>query len=119
MQPNFTLIVVRHSPYGSSLAKAALDTALATAAFDRPLKVLFMGDGVLQLLPDQKTRRGVKNIARQLASLPLYDIEEIFVDADSIDTYQLDCTTMPVPARAVTLDDMRQMLAQAQHVLGF
>jgi sulfur relay (sulfurtransferase) DsrF/TusC family protein len=29
------LIVLRHSPYGSGLAKAALDAALASAAFDQ------------------------------------------------------------------------------------
>ena len=37
------LIVLRHSPYGSGLAKAALDTALATAAFDQAVDLLFIG----------------------------------------------------------------------------
>ena len=66
------LMVLRHSPYGSGLAKAALDAALASAAFDQSFDLLFMGDGVLQLQPDQDSHTlGIKNMSRQLASLPL------------------------------------------------
>ena len=39
------LVIIRHSPYGSSLGRAALDTALAMAAFEQPVDILFMGDG--------------------------------------------------------------------------
>lgn len=119
MALDYTLIVVRHSPYGSSLAKAALDTALTTAAFERPLKLLFIGEGVLQLLPDQKTAGGVKNIARQLASLPLYDIEEVFVDAATVTSYKLDCAAMPLKASALNDTQMQRLMAEATHVLGF
>ena len=71
-------MVVRHSPYGSSLARASLDVALAAAAFEQPVKLLFMGDGVLQLLPEQDSRAiGQKNIGRLLSSLPLYDIDMV------------------------------------------
>ena len=47
------LVVIRQPPYGSSLGRSGLDTALATAAFDQPVDLLFLGDGVLNLQPGQ------------------------------------------------------------------
>ena len=67
-----TLIVVRRAPYGSSLSRASLDAALALAAFDQLVDILFMGDGVLHLLPDQMSSEiGAKNVGKLLSSLPL------------------------------------------------
>ncbi len=47
------LVAVRHAPYGGSLAKTAIDTALAAAAFEQDVSVLFLGAGVLNLVPGQ------------------------------------------------------------------
>ena len=114
------LLVIRHSPYGSSLARASLDVALAAAAFDRPISLLFAGDGVLQLLPDQDSEAlGVKNLGRLLASLPLYGIEQVHVDADAADRYQLDLEAAPVSAQALDREAMSQLIRAHDHVLGF
>ena len=62
------LLLIRHSPYGSSLARASIDVALAAAAFDQAVSLLFVGDGVLQLLPEQRTeQQGVQNQERPAA----------------------------------------------------
>jgi len=91
------LIVLRHSPYGSSLAKASMDVALATAAFSQIVDLLFLGDGVLQLQPDQDSQRlGLKNIGRQLSSLPLYDINCVYVDAEAAARYNMDLSRAPI-----------------------
>ena len=74
VEPKQLLVVVRHSPYGSSLARASLDVALAAAAFEQPVKLLFMGDGVLQLLPGQDSQAiGQKNIGRLLLVWTKYE----------------------------------------------
>lgn len=114
------LVVIRHSPYGSSLAKAALDLGLAAAAFEQVVDLLFLGDGVLQLLPDQNSHvLGVKNIGRQLASLPLYDIDSVYVDAHAAASYHLDLEKAPVAARPLDASEMQQLMASADHLLGF
>lgn len=114
------LFVVRHSPYGSTLSRTALDAALASAAFEQPLKVLFMGEGVLQLMPGQETTtRGVRNIGKLLASLPLYDIESVYVDEASLKRYGMDPAASPVPAQVVGAELIRQMMVDADHILGF
>lgn len=113
------LIVLRHSPYGSSLAKAAVDVALATAAFEQRVDVLFAGDGVLQLMRDQDSRSmGRKNIGRQLASLPLYDIERVYVDAEAAARYNLDTDNTPFDAQLLSPEDMHQLLVAYDHLMG-
>lgn len=112
--------MLRHSPYGSGLAKAALDTALATAAFDQPVDLLFIGDGVLQLIPDQDSHAsGIKNLGRQLASLPLYDINRVYVDTQAATHYNLDLSKVPVEAHPLNESEMRQLMTGYDHLLGF
>ena len=114
------LLLIRHSPYGSSLARASLDVALAAAAFDQPVSLLFTGDGVLQLLPDQDSEAlGIKNPGRLLASLPLYDIEQVYVDAGAAARYQVDLAASPVPARALDRQGINALMDQHDHLLGF
>lgn len=111
--------MLRRSPYGSSLAKAAVDVALATAAFEQVVDLLFVGDGVLQLMPDQDSHSlGIKNIGRQLASLPLYDINDVYVDAEAAARYNLDMTMAPINTKLLGPDEMHQLLVVYDHLLG-
>ena len=113
-------MVVRQSPYGSSLARASLDTALAAAALEQPVSLLFMGDGVLQLIPGQQSEAiGVKNIGRLLASLPLYDIESVYIDAGAAARYQLDTSNLVLPVRPVDPAAIRVLINHCDHVIGF
>lgn len=114
------LVVIRHPPYGSSLARASLDVALAAAAFDQPVSLLFAGDGVLQLLPGQDAGAlGVKNIGRLLASLPLYGIEQVYVDAEAARRYRLDLETTAVSALPLCREELGQLLRAHDQLLGF
>jgi tRNA 2-thiouridine synthesizing protein C len=113
------LLVLRHSPYGSSLAKASVDVALATAAFSQAIDLLFLGDGVLQLMPDQHSRAlGMKNVGRQLASLPLYDINYVYVDAQAVTRYNMDLSKAPVDTRALDQEQMHRLMVGYDHLLG-
>tara|TARA_R110001599_G_scaffold353512_1_gene593481 strand:+ start:83134 stop:83505 length:372 start_codon:yes stop_codon:yes gene_type:complete len=114
------LLLIRHSPYGSSLARASIDVALAAAAFDQTVSLLFLGDGVLQLLPDQDTATGgLRNMGKLLASLPLYDIEQVYVDAEAAARYQLDLHGAPVATQALDREAMSRLLSSHDHLLGF
>lgn len=114
------LLVLRHSPYGSSLAKAAVDVALAMGAFSQAIDLLFLGDGVLQLLPGQDSRAlGMKNVGRQLASLPLYDINRVYVDAQAVTRYNMDLSRAPIDTRALDQEEIHRLMVGYDHLLGF
>jgi tRNA 2-thiouridine synthesizing protein C len=114
------LVVVRQPPYHSSLARAALDTALAAAVFERHVSLLFIGDGVLQLLPGQNSEAiGIRNMGRLLASLPLYEIDTVYADAQSAARYSVDLADAVVPAEALDRTAIRALMADFDHLLGF
>jgi tRNA 2-thiouridine synthesizing protein C len=114
------LLVLRHSPYGSSLARAAIDVALATAAFDQDVDLLFVGEGVLQLIPDQDGHQlGTKTIGRLLSSLPLYDITHVYADANAISRFSLNVSRSPIETRVLTALQMQQLMQSCDQLLGF
>lgn len=114
------LIVCRHPPYGSSQARDALDVAMATAAFDQQVAMLFLGDGVLQLL---NTQDGAaieqKSHDKQLGALPLYDIDSLYVDAHSLRLHGLDSDDLVLPAQLVTDEEISSLFSSHPVVLGF
>ncbi len=117
---NSALAIIRHTPYGNSLARTAIDVSLANAAFDQPVELLFMGDGVLQLLPAQDTTAlGRKNLARLLASLPLYGIEQVYADAEAAALHRVDLEQSPVATMPLEAAAMRALLHKHAHLLGF
>ncbi|RYG18492.1 MAG: sulfurtransferase complex subunit TusC [Chitinophagaceae bacterium] len=80
------LFISRHAPYGSSLAKDALDAILAASAYDQNLSLLFMDDGIFQLLPNQDTSDiAQKNFASLLPVFSLYGIDSIYVHSESLE----------------------------------
>lgn len=92
------LFISRHAPYGNSLAKEALDAILAASAYDQDLSLLFMDDGVFQLLKNQTPLHiAQKSFSAILPALSLYEIDNIYVHAESmikrkitIDDFALD-----------------------------
>ena len=114
------LVIIRCPPYGSSLARASLEVALAAAAFDQKVSLLFLGDGVLQLLPGQDSQAlGRKNQERTLASLPLYDIEQVYLDAEAAGRYGVDPLAAPVPAVILGTGQIQQLLRTHDRLLPF
>jgi len=114
------LVVVRHSPYGSSLARTSLEVALSSATFDQDVGLLFIGDGVLQLLPEQDSSTiGVRNIARLIASFPLYDLETLFADKAALAQYGLDLQELPEKLQLLDDDAMANLFKCYDHILSF
>jgi tRNA 2-thiouridine synthesizing protein C len=115
------LIVVRQPPYGSSLARTSLEVALSSASFEQEVGLLFMGDGVLQLLPEQdSTAIGVRNMAKLIASFPLYDLNALFADEAALQRYGFqDKYQLPDTLQRLGDDAMRLLLDQYDHILGF
>ena len=85
MESKTLLVVFRRAPYGRGLTRGGYDLALAAAAFEQPVSLLFMDDAVWQLMPGQSTARiDAKSIESTLASLSLYDIDTLYVEADAL-----------------------------------
>lgn len=114
------LIVCRRPPYGESYAREALDVALAAAAFDQPVAFLFLGDGIAQLLRAQDSVAiAEKSLEKQLAALPLYDIDTIYVDAAALRERGFTLDDLSLPAQALADDAIATLIRQHDIVLNF
>jgi tRNA 2-thiouridine synthesizing protein C len=114
------LVIVRHTPYGNSLARSSLEVALTSATFDQTVGVLFMGHGVLQLLPEQNSDAlGVRNIAKLIASFPLYDLNNIYVDQYALEQHGLQKTDLLLEPEFLNETAMQDLMRGYDHIVGF
>ena len=115
------LFISRHAPYGSATAKEALDALLAAAAYEQPLSLLFMDDGVFQLLAQQDPSEiDQKSFTSMLPVLPLYEVENIFVHWESLQ--QRCITRQDIILDSAQIIDSRAviaLLAQQDQLLSF
>ncbi len=119
LTPGF-LVVARQAPYGSSQAREGLDAALTAAAFGQPVSLLFMDDGVYQLLPDQSPAAlEQKNLASMLAVLPMYEIEQLYVDSHSLEQRGLLDTPLCIPVQRLDSDQVAALVQRHTRILTF
>lgn len=115
------LLISRHAPYGNSTAREALDTALAASVYDQDISVLFMDDGIFQLLKNQHSQLiDQKNIASTIPALPLYGIENIYVHQNSMDERAISIEELVLDEiKMLNDDDVKHLLNQQDHLLSF
>ena len=79
------LIISRQAPWAGPSAREALDIALAGGAFDLPIGMLFLDDGVLQLSALQlPSRLQQKDLSANLQALPMFGVEALYVSQRSL-----------------------------------
>lgn len=114
------LIICRRPPYGESFAREALDLALAAAAFDQSVALLFLGDGVTQLIREHNSAAiGEKSFEKQLSALPLYDIDTIYADTNALQQRGLHTSDLSLPAQPVDAAEIRALLQNHDVILNF
>ena len=113
--------VFRSSPHGTSAGREGLDALLATSALTDSPGVFFIGDGVLQLLPNQQPEQVLaRNHIATFGVLPLYDIETCFLCATSARERGLPRNTPWVlDVNMLELDVLIEKLSQYDVVLTF
>lgn len=115
------LVISRHAPYGSSLPREALDVALAAAVYDQDIGILFMDDGVFQLLKTQNPNDILqKNLASILPALSLYGVDNIYVHKESLAERNITINELILDDVAIlTNEDVEKLLDQQDHLLSF
>jgi tRNA 2-thiouridine synthesizing protein C len=113
-------ILNTQSPYANALAQESLDMAMAASSFDQAVWLFFMDDGVLQLVDGQNPKGiGRKAFTKGIAALPLYDIDRIYVCANSLKERGLDTPSFPTDITLVSPTELQQKLTECQHVVRF
>ena len=120
MQQKNILLILSHAPYGDTCAKEALDIALTAATFGLPVTLIFTQDAPYLLLKSQQPQQiQQKNFANICSALPLYDIENIYIEAQSAQTKRITLDHLVVPAEFVSQADIALMIRNHDVVLRF
>ena len=112
----------RTAPHGNALSREGLDALLAATAFcdEEEIGVFFIDDGVLNLLDGQNPELLLqKDFIRTFKLLDLYDIEQRFVCADSLDQYNLQAEQLIISAEKIDRTSLINKLSQAEKVFTF
>ena len=112
----------RTAPYGNAISREGLDALLAATAFcdEEDIGVFFIDDGVFNLLDGQNPELLLqKDFIRTFKLLDLYDIEQRFVCADSLDQYNLQTEQLIISAEKIDRTSLINKLSQAEKVFTF
>lgn len=103
------LYLVRRRP--SVVADETTDLALVSGVFEQPTTMLFMDDGVFQLV-------GLEDRQSSLKALPTYGIEDIRVCGQSLSERNLEVAAIGLPVQVANEEAIRELLAAADVVVS-
>jgi tRNA 2-thiouridine synthesizing protein C len=105
------LFVLRQAPVGGFQASEFLDMVMTAAAFDQAVSLLFLDDGVLQLLRGQgPDALGRGSVAAIFPALDLYDVEALWVERESLVERGVGEDAMVVPVKLIARASVADLL---------
>ena len=111
------LFVNRKAPYGTVYALESLEVVLISAAFDQDISLVFMDDGVYQIVKNQETDDiGMKNFSRTYRALEGYDVEKLYVEEESMDARGLNENDLLVEVEVLNSKELGDLM-NAQDVV--
>lgn len=100
------LIVSRQAPWSGPGAREALDIVLAGGAFDLPVGLLFLDDGVFQLQAGQHAATvQQKDVTANLKALPMFGVDELYACGHSLQQRGIEASELD--------DDIRTLASGA------
>ena len=114
------MFVNRKAPYGTIYALESLEVVLITATFDQDVSLVFIDDGVYELVKGQQTKGiGVKNFSPSYRALEGYDVEKLYVDSASLTRRGLTEADLLVPVELLDAQQMGELMAEQDVILSF
>jgi len=114
------MFVNRKAPYGTIYALESLEVVLITATFDQDVSLVFIDDGVYELVKGQQTKAiGIKNFSPSYRALDGYDVEKLYVDQASLDQRGLTEKDLLVPVEVLNAQEMGELMAEQDVILSF
>jgi tRNA 2-thiouridine synthesizing protein C len=114
------MFVNRKAPYGTIYALEGLEVVLISAAFDQDVSLVFLDDGVYQLVKGQSTKGiDVKNFSPTYRALEGYDVEKLYVERESLERRGLTEDRLIVPVEVLSADEITRLMEAQDVVIAF
>ncbi|MDF1689095.1 MAG: sulfurtransferase complex subunit TusC [Cycloclasticus sp.] len=112
--------IINKSLQGNVCGQEFLDMALMAAAFDQKVVLLFEGEGVNALVKNQCPEGvGLKNILPILNALPIYDINDVWVEKESMEVWGLVEEKLEISVKSISREVIKKQINAADHVFSF
>lgn len=114
------MFVNRKAPYGTIYALESLEVVLIAATFDQDVSLVFVDDGVYELVKGQDTAgTGIKNHSKTYRALDGYDVEKLYVERESMAARGLGEDDLIVDVEWLSTAQMAELMAAQDVVLSF
>lgn len=114
------MYVNRKAPYGTVYALESLEVVLIGAAFEQDVSVVFMDDGVFEIVKGQDTAGiGMKNFSNTYKALEMYDVEKLYVAKESLEQRGLTEEDLIVDVEVKTAAELGALMEEQDVLLSF
>ena len=105
------LFVLRKPAHCGAYVQEMLDIILTTAAFDQKVSILLLDDGVFQLKNGQHPENvGMKDTAAIFNALGIYDVNDIYIEVESLQEHGLEPGDLSLPVQAFYRKDIAGLM---------
>ncbi len=112
MRPEW-LFIVRVGPESRQLAIEVLSEVMTFAAFDVPLRLLFLDQGAKLLISGIDSE-----ISGMLSALPVYGISELFVEKESLETMGISGSALATEVGVLGREEVSDFFLSHEKVFG-
>jgi tRNA 2-thiouridine synthesizing protein C len=113
------LFVMQTDAYCGAKLQEVLDQVLISAAFDQKISLLLLDDAVYHLHKNQGSEQiSSKDISAIYRSLEIYDIENIYLEKESLAQRGLTQDDLSLPTTLVNREEIPTTLNSFDFVLG-
>lgn len=114
------MFVNRKAPYGTIYALESLEVVLIAATFDQDVSLVFVDDGVYELVKGQNSKAiGIKNFSPTYRALEGYDVEKLYVERESLEARGLAEDDLIVDVEVLDSAALGKLMAEQDVVLSF
>ncbi|WP_426993916.1 sulfurtransferase complex subunit TusC [Methylomonas sp. CM2] len=115
------LFMLSQAPHCGNGVQEALDLILTTAAFDQTVGVLFVDDGVWQVVEGQRASGlglGLKDTAGMFEALAFYGVSDVFVEHESLIERGVEVFVSIIPLKPLGRRDLPALFSGYDVVVG-
>lgn len=115
-----TNIMINRSSLAGADFKEAIDLGLVCAAFDQQVNLIFVDAGINNLISGQSASKlNDKNHVDIIKGLEFYDIENVYLEKESLDKTCLKMDNLMPSVKLITGSEINQLNRKANHLVVF
>jgi tRNA 2-thiouridine synthesizing protein C len=115
-----TTIIIKSPPFGQIDGKEGVDLALVCAAFEIKVNLVFIDEGIFHLIKKQdESIFQDKYHDKQLKALEFYDINELYVELESLTRFSINSTKLLDNVQIVSSKGINKKISGSNNTVIF